>query len=192
MSLVDGIVLGGYASLLFEIFVFRVPSVASTYELVGRTTERNARERLLLFALPTLVSVAVFMLPLALVFLDAIPDWFVPLPAVTNSSTQIVGAVLVVCGRVFTLAAVGRLRTSIRESSLVTDGPFARSRNPALVGLHVFFVGNCLIFPSLLVWIGFGVWAIHMHSRVRIEEDYLHTKFGDRFDAYARRVRRYV
>lgn len=188
MTFVDWIVVAAYASLVFEVVIWRVPSVASTYELVEAQSARSWFR----FALPTTLGVTTYLLPLVLAFLSQVPWWCGPIPLPEMQAIVWLAIALVVLGRIFTLSAVGGLRDAHRGGSLVQRWPFTWSRNPALVGLYAFFLGNCLIYSCALLWVGLVVFVVNMHFRVQIEERHLARTFGDEYAAYRARVRRYV
>jgi protein-S-isoprenylcysteine O-methyltransferase Ste14 len=78
-------------------------------------------------------------------------------------------------------------------SVLLTTGPYRLSRNPWYLGHFAAYAGCALILPS--VWallalpVGIGlVWW----GAVLPEERFLRAEFGDEYEAYARRVRRWL
>ena len=77
--------------------------------------------------------------------------------------------------------------------TLVTSGPFARSRNPIYVGDALIYLGLAgwagswtalVVFPVIL-WV-MTRWVIQR------EEAYLTQRFGTAYQSYAVRVRRWV
>lgn len=76
---------------------------------------------------------------------------------------------------------------------IIDSGPFGLSRNPLYVGLVALDAGLALLWPSFwaLVLVPVGV-ALLWWGAVRPEEQYLSAKFGAEFDAYRRRVRRWL
>ncbi len=72
-------------------------------------------------------------------------------------------------------------------------GPFGWSRNPLYVGLIDFDIGLALLWPSTwaLLLAPVGVVALFWGA-VLPEERYLAAKFGADYDAYRRRVRRWL
>lgn len=76
--------------------------------------------------------------------------------------------------------------------SLVTGGIFAISRNPIYLFLDLWFVGTFLI-NGRLIFLIFALLAIaDVHWQILQEEDYLRNLYGESYDAYCRRTRRYV
>jgi len=81
----------------------------------------------------------------------------------------------------------------IYADDLVTEGFFAHSRNPLYVGNMLVFLGLFLILNSAwgyLAGVPFFVFAYV--SIVSAEEEYLRRQFGAAYDAYCRRVNRFV
>lgn len=75
---------------------------------------------------------------------------------------------------------------------LVTAGVFAFSRNPIYVGLFLVLAGQFLVFPNWvpLVFLFAGTWLFH--RQVLREEEFMRRHYGQEYDAYCRRVRRYL
>jgi len=74
---------------------------------------------------------------------------------------------------------------------LVTNGIFARSRNPFFVSLLLFFTGTALVFPNLF-FLFFAVSAfIGIHFSILKEEKFLQKVYGDEYLTYQQKVRRY-
>lgn len=200
MSPADIVVLAAYLSLAVENVLFRVPSVASTFHLLRRGDERGdavarAKQRpvaakLAIFVVPVVIGGLLWSAPFVAVFWPGILRPLFPLPSVATNAVRSCGIASIVLGRTLTLTALAQLRRS--SGGLLRAGLYARSRNPALLGLHAFFLGNCLVFPCLGLWLGFLFWTLNMHVRVRIEESWLLERFGDRYRAYRNRVPRYL
>ena len=75
---------------------------------------------------------------------------------------------------------------------LVTDGIYAFSRNPAFLGFDLQYIGILLMFCNLLTGL-FTVFAMVMlHLQILQEERYLTAAFGQAYQAYRRRVFRYL
>lgn len=76
--------------------------------------------------------------------------------------------------------------------SLMTDGVYARSRNPRYVNLVVALSGLALIlnYPAVYVVIGLSVPALWIV--VLLEERELRSRFGEDYEEYCRRVPRFL
>jgi protein-S-isoprenylcysteine O-methyltransferase Ste14 len=95
---------------------------------------------------------------------------------------------------------VGRLRTqrggggpgmSNPPHRLVTNGPYALTRNPMYLGHLIFFLGLAL----LLSWPAWLVLAAHLFwfdRRARYDEQHLSQLFGADYASYRARVKRWL
>jgi protein-S-isoprenylcysteine O-methyltransferase Ste14 len=75
---------------------------------------------------------------------------------------------------------------------LVVDGVFAVSRNPIYVAFTMVLIGEFLIFPYWISLIYLIAAAGLMHRQVLREEDYLKGHYGEAYEQYCHRVRRYL
>jgi protein-S-isoprenylcysteine O-methyltransferase Ste14 len=75
---------------------------------------------------------------------------------------------------------------------LVTTGIFEWSRNPIYVGFFFVLAGQFLVFPNWvpLVYLFAGTWLFH--RQVLREEEFMRRHYGEEYEAYCRRVRRYL
>jgi protein-S-isoprenylcysteine O-methyltransferase Ste14 len=120
------------------------------------------------------------------------------LPA--SSATTTVGWVLVAAFAVWNgwaLVAMARHDTALlpggATTTVVRRGPFAVSRNPLYVGLLVLSAGVALLAASAWALLALPVeWALLRWGAVLPEERYLSAKFGQEYDDYAGRVRRWL
>ena len=79
-----------------------------------------------------------------------------------------------------------------RPDELITTGIFAFTRNPIYVGFAFILLGQFLIHSSwlLLAYLVAGYWLFH--RQVLLEEEFLSRHYGEDFENYRRRVRRYL
>ena len=78
-----------------------------------------------------------------------------------------------------------------RTQHLMTDGPYRLNRNPMLTGTLTYLAG---VVVWLWTWQAAVVWILFlaiMMVQVVSEERRLHRDFGDEYDAYRRRTRRF-
>ncbi|MEM7199462.1 MAG: methyltransferase [Planctomycetota bacterium] len=203
MTLIDGIVLGAYVSLLIEQTVWFTPSVASTAQLVAgredavpgaalaRAKTRSVRVKLLAFVLPAAVALVLYAVPLVAVFWRPVLDYLGPLPILDAAAVRWGGVAAVVVGRAVTMVAITQVRAA-HGVRLHTSGLYARCRHPALLGLFVFYLGACLVYPCVALFAAFVPYVLHMHGRVLLEESFLEAHFGDEFRAYRDATPRYL
>ncbi len=140
----------------------------------------------------------IYLLALALILLLE-QVW--PLPLMAGDPVRFwLGGILLAAGLtingwgVYTLS---RSETAIHPnhpaSRMVTSGPFRFSRNPLYIGLNVFFLGLVVLIDSLwglLLWL--PVLAVMHYGVILREEQHLQAKFGEAFNEYRERVRRYL
>jgi protein-S-isoprenylcysteine O-methyltransferase Ste14 len=79
-----------------------------------------------------------------------------------------------------------------KPDELVTTGAFAISRNPIYVAFALILIGQFLVFPNwiLLAYLITAVWLFN--RQVLREEAYLKSHYGSSYEAYSRKVRRYL
>ncbi|MCM1212881.1 MAG: isoprenylcysteine carboxylmethyltransferase family protein [Blautia sp.] len=113
---------------------------------------------------------------------------------------RVIGALLGVSGIGVFIVSVITMRDSWRagvpkdeKTELVTSGIYAYSRNPAFLGFDFVYVGELLLFFNwyLLAVTLLAVIMLHLQI-VNVEEDFLHTAFGDEYLAYKKKVCRYI
>src|SRR5262245_23013126 len=78
------------------------------------------------------------------------------------------------------------------QTTLITSGPYRFSRNPLYLGGNVFiFFGAALLFGSPTALVATALHLPLMDRFIRREEDQLQRKFGEQWQAYKQRVRRW-
>lgn len=80
-----------------------------------------------------------------------------------------------------------------KDAELVTLGPYSICRNPLYVGSLLLGVSAALFLESVMVALALVVaFIVYQQTTVRVEEDVLRARHGHAFDAYARRVPRFL
>jgi protein-S-isoprenylcysteine O-methyltransferase Ste14 len=79
-----------------------------------------------------------------------------------------------------------------RPDSLVTGGPYRRTRHPMYVGWWLLHLGLGLLQRSAWVLATLPAAILAEHTAVVAEEADLLERFGGEFQGYAARVRRYL
>ena len=197
-----------YLSLLYEIAVIRVPSVASTYQLffvpprpfssslVARVRRWPLPVKLLLLFLPTAISVVVYMLPLAQAIWPLIGERLHRVQLPLNGAVLAVGTLFCIVGRWAGILAAHRLQETeapiVGAQALHTSGVFGMTRNPILIGMFMTFFGLWLLFPSWEMAAGFLIFLANMHFRVRLEESFLSEEYGASYEQFLLQTRRYL
>lgn len=123
-----------------------------------------------------------------------------PLPIGGGAARTTLGWVLVAAWAVLAGASIGlfrRRQTSMMPfrpaSALVTTGPYAFTRNPMYVSLALLTVAFALFLNTWWTVLLLVPTLVAVQRLVIVsEERYLRRRFGAEYDAYARRVRRWV
>lgn len=93
----------------------------------------------------------------------------------------------------FRFAQTQLLPTSETNNALVTSGVFALTRNPMYLAMTVFCLGGALWFGRLPMLLApLLMFAIANWVFIPFEEAKMRRQFGEAFDAYCRRVRRWL
>ena len=90
------------------------------------------------------------------------------------------------------LGSDSRFGVSDDSGGLRTTGVYRVSRNPMYLGFYLVTLASLVSVPHP-VNIGCGMVGVYVHHRVVLaEERFLRKKHGDSYEAYKRRVRRYL
>ncbi len=115
-----------------------------------------------------------------------------------NTFTTFVGIMLTAIGvSIFILSTIF-MKSSWRvgidkntKTTLVTNGIYKFSRNPAFVGFYLMFVGLFLTYSNIITLIVLVIKVVAFHLLILQEEKHLLTMFGDEYKRYKRKVPRY-
>jgi protein-S-isoprenylcysteine O-methyltransferase Ste14 len=77
-------------------------------------------------------------------------------------------------------------------SGLNESGLYSISRNPMYVAFFFYFLACCMITSSWLLFIILVVFQISMHFLIISEERWCKKQFGEAYNDYFRKVRRYI
>lgn len=110
------------------------------------------------------------------------------------------GVVMAILGLVAVLAAQHRMGTSWRvgvdeneRTRLVTEGVFARVRNPIFTAMVLFGIGVALMVPTVVAGLAVVALVTAVHLQVRaVEEPYLIATHGSAYVDYAGRTGRFL
>jgi|GEM_PF-890529 len=78
------------------------------------------------------------------------------------------------------------------DQPLITGGLYQFSRNPIYVGIMLFVLGAVVVAPGPLTIASLVLTWIFISLIIRAEEDFLTREFGDAFETYKARVRRWL
>lgn len=80
-----------------------------------------------------------------------------------------------------------------KSSQLVESGIYRISRNPMYLGFLLMLFGWALYLMNYLAFLLLPLFMVYMNRfQIQPEEQYMLHKFGDKFDGYSARVRRWI
>ncbi len=130
-------------------------------------------------------------------------DWLIvplPVPFAETALVQVLGWMLLLGGIAVSVWAALAFRahnTTIRPDrgadALIEDGPYAWSRNPIYLGEVAALIGAALAFNRLTFLIAAPLFAFAVDRlAIRREETYLARRFGEAYQQYTARTRRWL
>lgn len=125
---------------------------------------------------------------------------WIPLIDVVTWPWRLAGVAFVVAGGIINVGNAVRFereQTNIvtfdDPTLLLTDGWFARTRNPMYLGFVLVLVGAAIVAGTLTAWIGPAVFfAAANWWYIPFEERRMRAAFGAAYDDYRHRVRRWL
>jgi protein-S-isoprenylcysteine O-methyltransferase Ste14 len=75
---------------------------------------------------------------------------------------------------------------------IVHQGIYARIRHPRYAGSFLAILGACFLAGTRAMWIAAAVWLLLTLVAIVLEERELHARFGAAYEAYSRRVPRFL
>jgi len=129
-----------------------------------------------------------------------LPMWSVLIRPFWNSQAPgwvgITLCAISVVGFALTIVGFGdSFRVGIDENNpdkLITDGMFAISRNPIYVCFLLFFAGLFLVHCNIVIVTAVILLSLAVHRQVLREERFLSQHYGEEYEEYRRKVRRYL
>jgi protein-S-isoprenylcysteine O-methyltransferase Ste14 len=117
-----------------------------------------------------------------------------------GSMAMIIGSIAIAAGLFFSVPAVRQFIISKNTlipfksaSSLQTSGIYSVSRNPMYTGLLLTYTGLALIFGNCWTFILIPVLIVMVTIRIILpEERYLTRAFGNNYEEYRKKVRRWI
>jgi protein-S-isoprenylcysteine O-methyltransferase Ste14 len=127
-------------------------------------------------------------------------DYLWPLSFLAGSSRYVVGSFLVIVSIVIMPPVLLRFRRAnttfdVRKaaSTLITDGPYRFSRNPAYLSLTLVYLGiGILLDNGWVLFLVVPVFVLIHRWVVPNEERHLAAKFGEQYLRYKAAVRRWL
>lgn len=79
-----------------------------------------------------------------------------------------------------------------KETTLITEGIYRMSRNPAFLGFDLMYVGILVSFPNVWHALATALTIILFHKQILSEERFLEEAFGDEYLYYKKKTNRYI
>ena len=127
-------------------------------------------------------------------------DEFLPAERFTGTAGWAVGGLSIIGGLILLINAGGLFKKAGTDlvpfkevSALVTGGVYRFTRNPMYLGMTLVLLGTALtvgVVSALVIPPAFML--IIQFRFIKPEEDMMRELFGDEFDAYCQRVRRWL
>jgi len=125
---------------------------------------------------------------------------FIPGLQLIASPFNLLGLGLIVIGIglfIWSVATLQRHKTTLdprgKPLALVTIGPYRFSRNPIYLGFFLISLGTAVLFANILAFVGPLVFFFFINTFViPFEEETLTALFGDSYQLYRKRTRRWV
>lgn len=123
------------------------------------------------------------------------PGWvIIPPPAnVFGLALVLIGFGIILWGaRLFSMADT-TIRPFEEASTLIVHGPYKFSRHPMYLGMVIVLVGIVILFGTLLpiIVIPVFIWIVTVNF-IREEERMMEQSFGEQYQQYRQRVRRWL
>jgi protein-S-isoprenylcysteine O-methyltransferase Ste14 len=145
-------------------------------------------------------NIGVVIVGLALAYLGTMVDSLLGAPAFSLPLVKVAGLLLLALGflvrvwaTVYFYGHKMRVISLKPQTRLITSGPYRFSRNPLYLGGNVFiFFGAALFLGSPTALFATAVHLPLMDRFIRREEEQLEREFGEEWQSYKKRVRRWL
>lgn len=132
-------------------------------------------------------------------FFPGVYRYATPIAWLENSVVKIAGLALMAFALAWTAVAQMQMGKSWRigidtenKTELVEKGLFTISRNPIFFGMRSALFGFFLTLPNAFTLLAIVLADVLMQIQVRLEEEFLRNSHGESYDAYCRKVRRWI
>ncbi len=102
----------------------------------------------------------------------------------------VVGSVILAIGVYLIIS--GWRKIFAAKGELADTGVYGLVRHPQYLGFTLLTLGWLIHWPTIITAIIWPILTISYYRLARKEEDYLRSKFGDKYDKYAKRVPMFV
>ena len=132
-------------------------------------------------------------------FMPTMYKYLLPIWYIENEIMLFIGFILLHVSLIWILVAQFQMDKSWRigfdknqKTELKTEGLFRYSRNPVFLGMIFTLFSVFLILPNIVTFCVFVVGYISFSVQIRLEEEYLQSVHGQRYNEYCKKVRRFI
>ena len=128
--------------------------------------------------------------------------WAIPALSFTFSARHFLAMTVAVAGAIIAgigIASFSRARTTVNpmkpdsSTALVVSGIYSRTRNPMYLGFFFMLVGWAILLSNVLAFLLLPTFILYMtRFQIEPEERALASLFGQAFESYRARVRRWL
>lgn len=126
-------------------------------------------------------------------------EFFEPFDFLSQTFVQYAGFVAMTVALVWIATAQANMKKSFRvgideqvRTELVTYGLFQYSRNPIFVGVMFGLIGMFLVIPNAITLLVASLAYVFIQIQIRLEEDFLLSEHGSKYQEYMDSVRRWL
>ena len=91
-----------------------------------------------------------------------------------------------------TLGKSGRIHSSTEKTKLIKNGIYGIIRNPIVLGMFLYGISILLLYPNLLSLIMMIFLIYGYNNKVDVEAEKLEEMFGNEWNAYCKKVGKYL
>jgi protein-S-isoprenylcysteine O-methyltransferase Ste14 len=132
-------------------------------------------------------------------FFSPLYQYAAPIVWIEHQAVKSIGLFLLVAALVWTAIAQIQMGKSWRvgidrknRTELIQNGLFNVSRNPIFFGMRIALLGFFLTLPNAITLLALVLGDVLMQIQVRLEEEFLTSSHGEKYEKYRGRVRRWI
>lgn len=182
--ILDLIVIFLYSTFALDLVIWPISSGSSTSALVKQKTYSGLP--LIGMLIRHLFSLIIYLAPLFISLLALLNI----INREVNILTWTIGVFIVLAGRVISLFGTYNLRN--KDVAVVKTSVFRWSRHPIALGMIISLFGFVLASGYLFLLVGYPIYILNMHYKLKIEEGLLTDQFGDEYKLYMKETPRYI
>lgn len=180
----DLVVIILYFSFVLDLIIWPIPSDSSTSALVKK--KNYSGFPLIGILILHSFSLIIYLSPLLLALLSL----FGVIDLEVTILTWSIGIFITLSGRVISLSGTYSLRN--KDEAVVKTSVFRWSRHPIALGMIISLFGFILVSGFWYLLLGYPLYILNMHQKLKIEEGQLSDQFGNDYIKYMKETPRYL